>query len=95
MAKAVSIEKQGTLTETTVALTLSLQEAEFLAAVLARIGGDPLNSPRKHQKSISYALHDDAGVRWGIGASRHASALSEGRIMFDNYPDDWTESERG
>lgn len=46
---------------TTVNLALSVAEAETLRFLVARVGGDPDDSPRKHTDSIGHAL-DKAGV---------------------------------
>lgn len=68
-----------------VTLVLDQDEAEFLTAVLANVGGDPVTSPRKHQESISGALHK-AGVPT---LSRITGLISteapRGSIYFRNY----------
>ncbi len=59
MAKA-NVEKETKTEITGVTLELSREEADALAAVVAKIGGDPERSPRKHIKAIEEALeqHD-------------------------------------
>ena len=48
---------------TSVTLTLDADEAQFLADVLAKVGGDPTYSRRRYQTPISTALRD-AGVSY-------------------------------
>lgn len=40
-------------------LSLSFEEAQFLSAVLSRIGGSPSNTIRKHAESIRSALEKE------------------------------------
>ena len=80
-----------TTTEPRVVLTLDEDEAEFLEAILRRISGDPANSPRKYQESISKALRSVPAVTFG----RHPSSLitAGSGIRFNEYPgqesEDW------
>ena len=85
--------KQTETVETvkSVTLELTLDEARTLAVVLARVGGDPDHSPRKHGQSVSDALESvhisssgapehgliSRGVGTGVGAS----------LYFDDYPE--------
>lgn len=62
MAKAsVDIQVQ-TIRTKAVTLLLSEEEAQFVADVLARVGGSPTGSRRKYQDGISRAL-DKAGYQ--------------------------------
>lgn len=68
-----------------VTLVLDQDEAEFLTAVLANVGGDPVISPRKHQESISGALH-----KAGVPTPSRITGLivrdgERGSIYFRNY----------
>jgi hypothetical protein len=51
----------------TVELTLTADEAQFIADVLARVGGDYHESRRGHSQFIAAAL-SDAGVQWDTTA---------------------------
>jgi hypothetical protein len=55
-------KNRRTVVQENVNLTLSLEEAETLMAVGARIGGDSESSPRKHYVAVTEALRK-AGVR--------------------------------
>jgi hypothetical protein len=96
MASAEKISEAVTVVTETVTLTMSLREAEFLAAVMLKIGGSETNSPRKHQKSIAEALAR-AQVSHGMFTPyRHAFDLSDGPgVHFNDYPAEWTEGDRG
>ena len=45
-------------TETIVTLRVSEAEAKALAAILGAVGGDPVNSSRKHADSVARALRE-------------------------------------
>lgn len=79
MAEAIRTEK--VVRVDTVTLTLSIDEAEALRAVVGSVWGDENDSPRKHIDAIWNALRD-AGVPNVL-----ASLVSE-EIRFDNYPDE-------
>jgi hypothetical protein len=63
-AKRTIIEQEVTQTKRVpaVTLTLTIEEAETLVAVGARIAGDRYKSPRRHYESVVSAL-SKAGVR--------------------------------
>lgn len=48
---------------TRVDLSMTADEAQFLADVMARIGGSPSNTRRRFAESITKALHG-AGIDW-------------------------------
>jgi len=52
--------------QTGVTLHLSMDEARFLSAVMAKIGGDPIKSLRRHQSPISCALEEVGGYYVGV-----------------------------
>jgi hypothetical protein len=57
--RCIKLETVQTVVERPfVKLELSPEEAQFLADVLAKIGGDPVTTRRKHQLAISGALRD-------------------------------------
>lgn len=58
MAKASLTEITRTITERTVRLTLTEEEAQFLIDLTALIGGSPTRSRRRHNDSIRDALRD-------------------------------------
>jgi hypothetical protein len=63
-------------------LTLTPDEADMLAAVLGKIGGSPSDSPRRHQESIRNALR-----RVGLNYDSAASwPLLSGHLRFGDYP---------
>lgn len=53
-----NVEIPQPVLHTRVTLDLSLNEAETLAIIMARIGGDPDNSRRKYCDQIRFALKD-------------------------------------
>ncbi|MGW1673272.1 hypothetical protein [Streptomyces sp. NPDC002324] len=63
-AKRTIIEQEVTETKKVpaVTLTLTVEEAETLMAVGAKVGGDRYTSPRKHYEAVTKALRN-AGVR--------------------------------
>jgi len=63
-------------------LELTEGEADFLIAVLSRIGGSPTKSPRKYQERISAPLVEALGFDF-YGTDAHK--LSTGDIGFRNY----------
>lgn len=66
--------KRNPATEETITLTLSVDEATFLSAVLDRVGGSPTNSPRRYAPPIINAL-----VSAGVEPMR---ASANGSIRF-------------
>lgn len=66
-----------------VKLVLSEGDADFLLAVLARIGGHRHKSPRKYAARIFRALQDATGLEYTL---TDAWQLSAGSIMFIDYP---------
>jgi len=76
MAEATKDTK--VIREEVVTLKLSKDEAEALTAVLAKIGGDSHETPRKHTQAVSAAL-TEAGVRpFHTGADHPFNKLSGG-----------------
>lgn len=69
--------------EDVVTLTMTVDEAKTLRALLFNVGGCPYDSPRKHSSSISGAL-DSAGIP--VGGSREARNLLSGSVYFAPYP---------
>lgn len=74
--------KRNPATEESITLTLSVEEASFLAAVLDLVGGSPTNSPRRYAPPIINAL-SSAGVE-----RMDASTLPRGRRI--QFGDDET-----
>ena len=78
------------VTEEKIVLELSKEEAETLQEILARIGGSPEFSPRKHCDSVHSALNNA-----GIGRIARVSSVGvpmnevthadSSYIMFKNY----------
>ncbi|MGI5196952.1 hypothetical protein ACQEVY_25535 [Streptomyces sp. CA-288835] len=67
-----------------ITLTVSIEEAETLMAVGAKIGGDPEHSPRKHYAAVTEALRD-AGVRdYMVGGEHPFKYLGSGALFFSN-----------
>ncbi|MFI2909441.1 hypothetical protein ACG2OD_14445 [Streptomyces sp. PDY-4] len=85
---AEATKKTRTVATEVVTLTLSVEEAETLMAVGAKIGGDRSNSPRKHYDSVVAAL-SKAGVRdftaFGAHPYKHLSRSAPG-LVFYNEP---------
>lgn len=67
-----------------VKLVLSEGDADFLLAVLARIGGHRTKSPRKYATRIFRALTDATDLDYTL---TDAWQLGAGTIMFANYSD--------
>lgn len=84
MAVAEKTTVERVVTEAGFTLKLTVEEAETLVAVLARVGGSSAESPRGHAGDIIEALQA-AGVRdyWVDG---HPSGLASGSIQFRDYP---------
>ena len=68
----------------TITLDLTPKEAGTLAVVLARVGGDPVNSPRKHIRSINGAL-SSARVGFSTGEANSLVYDGFGAIYFHDY----------
>ncbi|MER6086554.1 hypothetical protein [Streptomyces bluensis] len=86
MAEAQKISK--TIVEHKINLTLSIEEAETLMAVGAKIGGDPQHSPRKHYAAVVHAL-TKAGVRTYMQGNDHPFKYMEPNhrgLYFQNSP---------
>ena len=82
MAKAAKKTERKVSEETTVTLTLSVDEAVTLHTVLANIGGDREAGPRKHTDAVYKALNS-AGINYyGSAAYR----LHSGSMRFGTYP---------
>lgn len=69
--------RQETVVKKFVRLDLTEDEAEFLVDVLARVGGSPELSRRKHELSLKRVLN-------GIGVYRTALQDMTGGIDFSN-----------
>lgn len=67
-----------------VELTLTEGEADFLLAVLCKVGGSSEKSPRKYQERIQEALVTATGTTY---KDTDAYPLSWGSIGFDDYAD--------
>ena len=71
-------------------LTLTQDEANTLASILSRIGGNSELSPRKHADSISRALRS-VGVNYrrtpedALHSDGHPNVAYRSAIRFDNY----------
>jgi hypothetical protein len=69
-------------------LDLSDGEADFLQAILSLVGGNPTDSPRKYQESISNALRKVTGQRHDeTDAHKLIMRPQSSGIWFANYPD--------
>lgn len=81
-----AVTKEVIEEKTTVTLTLTQAEAEFLHVLLPRIGGSPRYSPRKYADSIKTALWN-AGVAY---EPDHYAVENEvawrGALFFKDYP---------
>lgn len=81
-------QETRTITEKTVNLTLSIEEAETLVAVGSRVGGHQTRSPRQHMDAIVGALKQ-AGVRshtaFGAHPAKHLDDSAEG-LYFAEKP---------
>lgn len=86
MAKASKQVQRKVTEETTITLTLSVDEAVTLSLALASVAGSRENSPRKHTQAVAEAL-SKAGVDY---ARSTAYGLQSGHIRFDPYPDGFT-----
>ncbi|MCY0963018.1 hypothetical protein [Streptomyces sp. H27-H5] len=77
-----------TITEKTVTLTLSVEEAEALVAITSRVGGHQSRSPRQHTDAVMAALKK-AGVRahnaFGAHPAKHLDDNAEG-LYFAEKP---------
>lgn len=65
-------------------LTLTEEEATFLALIMSRIGGDP-QGPRKHQETIQDALMS-AGVNWSAEPAQDMGYTLTGSMYFPPSP---------
>ncbi|WP_338781760.1 hypothetical protein [Streptomyces sp. DG1A-41] len=85
---AEATKKTRTVSKDFVTLTLSIEEAETLMAVGAKIGGDREDSPRAHYEAIVRAL-SRAGVRdftaSGAHPYKHLNRNAPG-LMFTSKP---------
>jgi hypothetical protein len=82
MAKASKDIIRKVTEETTVTLTLSVDEAVTLAMVLANVGGNRETSPRKHAQAVFNALE-----KTGVGYYQStAYTLHSGSQSFRPYP---------
>lgn len=87
MARATNTSKvvHQTRRQKLVQLTLTEGEADFLLAVLARVGGHKTNSPRKYQVRIKDALQRATGITY---KETDANQLAYGVGMgFRDYDD--------
>lgn len=82
MAEAKKTNRQ-VIVEETYTLILSKEEANTLAAVMARVGGSPSGSPRAHIISIQNALQRVDINYYNTTEKR----LMHGSIMLDTYED--------
>lgn len=66
--------------EIMVAMLLTMDEAEALSAILAKVGGDPVDSARKHSDSVQALLHN-VGIDW-YETSAYKQMSDSGSIYF-------------
>ena len=77
---------------TRVELILTDMEARTLAAILAKVGGDPNASPRGYADRIQTAL-EHAGYHWKDGAIWSSQVTNpeyvglSGTLLYGGYPD--------
>lgn len=90
MAVAEKTTIERVVTEDGFTLKLSVNEAEALVAVLARVGGSPTDSPRGDAKSVLRALQN-AGSRDYLSEG-HPLRYLRGSMQFADYDE---ESSRG
>ncbi|MFF9525393.1 hypothetical protein ACF1DV_25940 [Streptomyces achromogenes] len=83
MAVAEKTTVERVVTEDGFTLKLTVDEAETLVAVLARVGGSPHESPRGNAEAVMKAL-SGAGVR-NYWVEDHPSDLASGSIQFADY----------
>lgn len=95
-AKRTTITQEVTETKKVpaVTLTLTIEEAETLMAVGAKIAGDYRVSPRKHYAAVTAAL-SAAGVRDFTASGPHPYKHISGTVTFTVEPQrkprtDWT-----
>ncbi|MET9126930.1 hypothetical protein [Streptomyces sp. NPDC004528] len=85
MASAEQATVERVVTEKGFTLKLTVDEAETLVAVLARVGGSPSDSPRGLSEGVMDSLVS-AGVRSHFPTSAgHPTNLARGSINFDDY----------
>lgn len=80
--------EQITMAETTyvpgIRLTLTLEEAKLVYAVMQRVGGDTVTSPRKFADRISDALNEALPeFKWGQTEYGEYSRRLAGHLIFD------------
>ncbi|MGW2950753.1 hypothetical protein [Streptomyces eurythermus] len=85
MAAAEKTTVERVVTTTGFTLKLTVDEAEALVAILARVGGSPYTSPRGRTQNIMDALRD-AGARDYWRTPDHPSSLATGSVQFADYP---------
>lgn len=78
-----SVEKTVTVDEDVVTLTMTVDEAYVLRAILSRVHGDPTDSPRKHSREVWLALR---GVGVTFENAYESYGLLSGGIYFAEYP---------
>ena len=66
-------------------LTITEGEADFLLAVLARIGGHSSQSPRKYSNSIRRALTEATGYNY-LDSDAYRLSEKEKDLYFNEYP---------
>jgi hypothetical protein len=85
----LSVKKTVTVMEDAVSLLLSKEEAETLRSIFRKIGGSPVNSPRKHADSIDDALQ-------GAGIASMSARIQGGHtnsIYFADYEEEAAKSD--
>lgn len=82
MAKATKTTERKVTDTHTITLTLSVDEATTLALVLANVGGERKDSPRKHAQEVLNVLSGQ-GVAYSAST---AYKLVKGSMVFSNYP---------
>lgn len=67
-------------------LRLSREEVDFLIAVMSKVGGNPENSPRKHERAITEALFEVTGYRFSeTEVYEYLRNTPNSGIEFDDY----------
>ncbi|MEU1037663.1 hypothetical protein [Streptomyces sp. NPDC005907] len=86
MAVAEKTTVERTVTEEGFTLKLTVDEAETLVAVLARVGGSPDQSPRGNAESVLDALIAAGARTYYPQPQGHPVHLLRGFVAFDDYP---------
>ncbi len=69
-------------------LTLTMEEVRTLYSVFLRVGGSPINSPRKHIAAINEAIEKALGTddfEWSWADPERALIRRDAGLMIDDY----------